>query len=525
VPSSAATGTYNLTANATAVNSTGGDLHSLSFIFIDNVEVTVQAAPTQLGTVIATVSTSSSSAPAAAAGGGGAGIIQGLETIVIERGRSQTVPFTIRNIYEGTTMDDIYIEFDGFMSQYITIQPDTLNDIPFGESKNFLLTINIPSYFIESNYELTATIKGTLVANNPQKAGYISKSFTQLKKVTLKVVEVSQGDLSNLVLQATQCISDMEEAKFGVSIVKGMFQDARTKILNDQAAPAKVLLEDICELRDTAFESDELRKMIEERLEKALDEGLDVPLTIEQLGLAKLAFDREDYKLALDRLKAAELQSVLETKGQINIIRYVQRNWDYLILAGIILFFFLLCMQKRFYLLFVKSRIKSYNREEVSIEDLIIGSQKAYFKDQTISEGVFKHRIVQLEKRLTELRKLRVSLRHKKSTLLNPEQELKDLTKEKKEVVKALKKIQTKHFAGRLIKSKFTRYSDAYQARLSEIDLEKGLLRQKHRVESKRTKFFIMINKICTFGGIFTRKQKKKRFVRKTKKIKKRKRK
>ncbi|MBI4010586.1 MAG: hypothetical protein HY361_05420, partial [Candidatus Aenigmarchaeota archaeon] len=232
IPSDASTGAKTIVANATGFNSTGTDLAGQNLLFGDTVAVTVNALAATLGAVggAAAAVTSSTSpgdsesvASGAGGGGGGAGAITTSEVFDILRGKQQTFTIRIENIYENTVMNNVQLKLDGFLAKYVTWNPSILNGIRAGESQDFYLTITVPDYFTESEYQLTASITATLDSTNKLKTGYASKTITEKRKIILRIKEIAEEDLGQETNIAEQCLADMEKAGFNTIKLKLIF--------------------------------------------------------------------------------------------------------------------------------------------------------------------------------------------------------------------------------------------------------------------------------------------------------------
>ena len=518
IPSSATTGLQNVIANATGLNGSGTDLHNVSgldLVFADIVEVTVNAVPTVLGAEEVVVETSpggGSVAPGGAAGAGGGGgalpsqILTSEDVIVIRRGTWETFPISVNNIDEGTELRNMKLELDGFLSQYMSWIPDEIELIQFGESKDFRATIFVPVYFDEADYPITAKITGDVYSTVTERR---IKKLTEHRTLILRVVSFDIQDINEKTRLAEQCIAEMENAEFPTSRVKDLFNKARVFVLNEEYLKARDTLEQICDLKDDSFEADKLIKELEEKIVEAKEKGLDVIDTNDDLDLARLAFEREDFSLAIDRAKSAQLTYVYETRGKINILRFIRDNWYYVI-AGLILgMMILLCAFKRLRRIIIRQRIRNLNKEEETIYDLIKETQIDYFKSKVISLNQYNHYIGQYEKRVYKIKQIRTKLRNKRAQVLDIRGELKDLTREEKDIHGLIKEAQKSYLMkGKLSRSKFMNEADAYRDRLKEIFHEKEIIKKRLRTQKKRNAIFWFFSNACRLWGLFSRKSK-----------------
>ena len=269
------------------------------------------------------------------------------------------------------------------------------------------------------------------------------------------------------------------------------------------------MLIEVCQKKDDAFAANELIKEIEDKINELKEKGILSPESIDELELAKLAFEREDYALSLDRARETQLTFVLESKGKVNVIQFTKDNYYWMIGAFIILFLIMLCLWGQIRLLIIKNRIKNLNKEELTIHELVREAQKDYFKKKIISSNQYNHRISNHQKRIVKIRKIRVKLRNRKAILMDANQEIMDIKKERKEINHLLKNVQKKYFLGsRLDKGQFDNEYQSYKERLQELHLEEKVLENRSRNKKSRKKFFVILHKICTLRGIFSKKKK-----------------
>lgn len=132
ITTSATTGTVSIIANASGNNLSG---NALNATLINNAEVNVEVVATQeisdpgagLGggeqEGVSAVPTGGSSRGGGVAKVGRTETIQTTQSIQLLRGTGEQVPITVTNTYENAVMKDIQLEVQGFMSQYITINP------------------------------------------------------------------------------------------------------------------------------------------------------------------------------------------------------------------------------------------------------------------------------------------------------------------------------------------------------------------------------------------------------------------
>jgi len=122
-------------------------------------------------------------------------------------------------------------------------------------------------------------------------------------------------DLSevNLALnQAREDIAAMNEAGFPVNLVEGLLEDALWAVNDTEYKKALDLVQEIHLNRKNSFEAFSIMEEVQVGIQAALDRWLTVPESENGLALARVAFEREDFALALQRAKDAQLNLILE---------------------------------------------------------------------------------------------------------------------------------------------------------------------------------------------------------------------
>jgi len=118
--------------NSTDANGSGINIESLGLSFGDLVLVDINTPTPILGSVSvggnAETSSSTSTTPGSAIGGsvlksGSGETLFTTETLIIVRGNEEATPIVISNLFENSVLKNIQLSLQGFLSQYITIEP------------------------------------------------------------------------------------------------------------------------------------------------------------------------------------------------------------------------------------------------------------------------------------------------------------------------------------------------------------------------------------------------------------------
>ncbi len=511
IPSDFTFGSYVVSLTATGYNETGGDLSTPNLIFGKNITVTVNALTTVLGGS-GRVTTSSASGTTSPGGGGSGGgtpakvigqeTFNTTEVIKVVRGTSQKVPVGIRNVYTGAAISHLSLTLLGFMSDYVTFTPKEILVIPSLETKYFYLTIYVPPYFTDSEYNLTIKLTSNLIPQDPEGAGYYSKQIVEYRTVILRVQEDSKEDITIELHASDKCLQEMRDAHFFTSKAEEIFAIGKKEMDAEDYTSAKTRFKEVCTIRNNAFQSYELLQELQQRMEDALNQGVKTPLTQEQVDLAKIAFDRGDFLLSRDRIQEGQLAYALETRSKVKILQFLENYWYVAVVAGILLILTGLMFYKRFLRWSVGRKIWLLDKEEKSLVKLIDQNYNDYFNKKKISLDQFKRYSEQYEKRLGKLKQNRLSLRVRRVHLMDTKQEQLNLSRENEQIKKATKENQENYLLHRTIsKQRYEMEKEALEERNKEIYQEEQLVKDRLRNHAKTSKVFKSLNRITDLSS------------------------
>jgi len=445
-------------------------------------------------------------------GGGGGGGAAGAESVVyskiieIVRGEEDSFDIEVYNKYTNSTLEDLELELTGFLAQYISTSPSKISKINSKQSKNFTVTLKIPSY--KESYEehtLKAVIRGYLA-----KPGETSKTeYTETQNILLIIQEISK-EKSNLSLsEAEQAIEEMKKTGFNIDEVSGLLEQAKSKLSENKNKEAQILSEKIISIRNKAFETDDLISKILEALKNPRKMGLltgNVAKEIvdedgeivsinsvitgkavfggksaeDVLNMAIAAFKRGDYDTANERAKSAQVLLLLERKGNFGLFLFLY--WPFILFGFITFSITGIFGYKRYQKSSITKKIEDMNKEEENIRKLMQDSQKNYFTGKISSREY--HRIMdQHQNKLAKIRKQRLTLRNERIKMLKSEQISQDLGIEKIQVESEIKKLQEDFYRDKKISEhEYKSQFEILNERLAEIEGERttlGLLEGK----------------------------------------------
>jgi hypothetical protein len=443
--------------------------------------------------------------PGGGGGGGGGGgssipsrvgdVVNSTQKVEILRGMNESFKIRVTNTYPGSLLRNVRVSVKGFLSQYLSVSPETISEIDYGETKEFNVNIVVPSYMEYGDYSLISTITGTIIS-----PGLVERQLRDERMIKLTVYEISKDEGSLIMGQAVADLEEMKSAGIPFSQVSKLIEQAKLALASGKSSINK-LVDDIRKIKDDAFASDKLIKEVRGSIDSAKYRGLDVSETERIVNLAFAAFEREDFITALQRAKDAQMSFLLETKGKFNILRFVYNYWwaivAGLILASVISWF----VYRRVMIVLVSVMLRKSAKQEITIFGLMKDIQKKAFEDKSMPMNVYHKSMSDYESRLTQIRRFRVKLRNKRVALVGIEEGLKRVDKESDELIEMIKAIQHNYFEKRLISKKS--YEDqfkVYKESLVELEEEKALLKKRLRAEKSSLIYSLPRN---FFGSIF----------------------
>jgi len=435
-------------------------------------------------------------------GGGGSGakspssiVIEFSKIIEIVRGEEELFEIEIKNSYINSTLKNLTITLEGFLSQYITIFPERINNLEPFESQNFTIKLRIPSYQGYEEFILNATISGTKVD------GTVIRNYVEKQNIKLIVQEISQNESLLILTQAEEAIVLMKDRGFNTREVEKLLKNAKEKIGQSKNKEAQDLSKRIIEIKEKAFEVDYLINLVKEALRNPRKTNLLTNTITGQavftdsssetiLNLAIAAFERGDYDLAEERAKSVQSLILLGRKGNFAFFLYL--NWHF-VAMGILLFSITGIFGYRRYQKFnITNKIKDANRENDEIEKLMIVNQKNYYAGKMGRED-FNRISEQHKKRISQIQRLRLNLRNKRVKILKTQDVENDLLSEMKDIEQAIKEIQENYYKKRIISQKeYVFRFKLMNERIADIETERTTLEllKKQKNEKETSNFF-----------------------------------
>lgn len=500
VISSASNKKVNITSSASSDNS--DSVINMKTITIGNPSVII---------VPSTSSSGGSSSGGGIISGGGAEQVEYSKEIEIVRGKDDSFDIQVKNNYDSSILENLVLNIQGFLSQYITIVPKEISKISPGNSKNF--TVNVKAPFYKEAYEehdLIATIKGKLITPST------TKDYTEIQKIKLIIQEISRDEANFSLIKAEKAIQQMIDSNFYVKNLLNLLKEAKLKLSLRRNKESYDLSQKIIQTKKIAFEADKLIKnlqivlddprkidLISKEIPKEIKNEKNKKISLMSLftghaifedknvkdivDLAIAAFERGDYETALERAKSAQVLLLLETKG--NVFLFVYLYWPFILFSIMIFSFTGVISYRGYRKSSIINKIEDLNKRENKLKQIIERDQRKYFTGK-ISSNEFYRSMHHAQERLAKIKKIRLTLRNKRLELLKPERINLELEKERRQVEKEIKRIQKEFY----LKGKITEPDYKFQfkilnERLAEIEGEKtslDLIKTTGKLSKKR---------------------------------------
>ncbi len=489
--------------NATAISSNADSANTSKIIVVSNPIIITQ-----------TVS--------GVSGGGGGGIISGgaagpvySNTVEMVRGQQDSFDIPVYNPYLNSTMENLTLNITGFLPQYIEISPSVIDQVNSKETKKFTVKLDIPAY--KESYEehnLIAKINGYRII------GGTSSIYSETQNIQLIIQQISREDANLSLTEAERAVSEMNMSGFNTQEVFDLLTQAKLKLSQRRNQESQNFSKEVVDIRNQAFSVNSLitnisialndpRKtnlltggaitnFVDEKGNKislvSLLTGKAVfssssPETLLEMSIA--AFDRGDFATAEDRARSAQILLLLERKGNLGFFLYLY--W-YFVLAGFLIFSIAGVISYKVYQKSsITKKIEDIDKEEDSIKELLISSQKKYFIGKSSAED-YHSAMNQYQNNLAKIKKERINLRNKSIKMLEPMQVSRDLSRERAQVELEIEKLQERFYKeNKISKEEYELGFKILNERLAEIEEEKITLElldknKKNNVKSKSLK-------------------------------------
>jgi hypothetical protein len=394
--------------------------------------------------------------------------------------------------------------------QYVKIEPASIDRIRHGETRKFTVKIDAPRYLKYGEYNLEANIIGDLVT-----ADGISQ-LTDKRTLKLIVHESKREDAVAALDDASFAVEEMIKANFAVIKTKRLLRGANELFEEKKYKQAVDAANLVIKKMEDAFTAKKMLDELSIKVAKGLRKGFKLKGTQELIAIAVDAISKEEFSTAIISLKDAQLTNILETKGKINVIRFIVNNWHWLLLGLVVLVILLKIAYKKLLIYLVSYRLGVLKKEQKIILQLKKEMQNKYFFKKSIGEQLFDQGMQQYEKKLAEIWQQSVKLRSKKIGFLSLPKQVEAIKKEMKDVRKDLKKYQEGYFVKETMPR--ARYFDGvnvYRRTLAELEKEQSVIEAKVEKAkgTQRSKIEVFAGKLDKGIRLFFKRVRKRRFL------------
>jgi hypothetical protein len=412
-------------------------------------------------------------------------------------------------------LNNLTLETDGYLSQYLTFTPNAINGLAFNQSKSFNIRIVAPAYLSKREYELVFYIKGQAVSeqsytNGEGQAHVVTtvKDFVEKRVVTLVLHEVGEQEALTARLDAMDAVDQMSKAGFKIEKTTALLGELQKAFEDGDFEKTQELSKLILQLKQSAFDARAAIMNLQKKVADAEASGINMTETKRLLALAESALAREDYITAQQRASDAANVQLLQTIGAFNTLVFVQRNWWQLVLVFLAFIGILVFVYKKTELERVSRKLRDLLREEIKIDELILEAQENCFDKRLISLEEYKHELARLENRRQEIERMRGILLTRKLALTSPESSLAQLREERKRIEELMKSLQERYFhKTELGPFDYAQQLEGYRKMLNEADegiafAEAKIAARKAGVKGVRSKIGMFIDWILDFLGV-----------------------
>lgn len=491
VSSGATLGLVNIVANATASNADStGELKSVNIS---------QSATTTVAEV--------STGPSGGGGGGGTGSVVGSGNVdssvfsqdleLVRDQGSVSFEISVSPKYDGSTLKNLKLTLSGYPEQYVSVSPNFISLVDFGELGTFNVKITPQTY---SSYE--EKIIKVIINGEMQKSDGTTVSYSDTRNINLVIQEISRNSAEDKLLEAKEAIKFMKENGFNSVQIDSILKNAEDKLEARRNKDSYDLSQQVISIKDQALLANNLIRRIVEANANPRKSSLLVGESIkdfkskfsslsltelisqhgifsspeirETLGLSIAAFERGDFTTSLERARAAQALLLFERKG--NLFLFLYLYWYFIIVGAIILSFFSMVFYRGVKKVRVSNKIHELNIEERNINKIILALQQHYFAGR-LSSGDYHSALSQNQERLSKIKRERINLRNKRLRLLSKEKVVLELNNETRNLENEIKHIQELFYKQRkMSESDYHLSFNLLQERLAEIENERTTL-------------------------------------------------
>lgn len=406
--------------------------------------------------------------PVSSGGGGGGGGVANPTAVVtsaeyqLVRGEQNEVKIIFKNTDSNKSLKDLIFSVDGKIAKYINISPKEISSLSPDSQTTIILKILSPTYIELGKQELTITMKA-------KKEG---SDYTDSKKITLEIHELSLDNANELLNSSRDLISQLNEANLS--------SDSLTQLLNQSDDGIKTfnleLVRDNYQIIQTqvkeALNSKKIIEQIDALIKSAQEKGIDVSESLRLYKLAELSLERREFNQAYKRAQDSQLTYALEIKGEYGKLSYYLKQYPKEISFGAL---FLVIFSFGAYninkLRVIKKKIKELKEEEKILNELVRVVQQECFKDKKLSMGEYETAMKEYNGKLSLVVEGLIELETKRVQMLRFASKEKRLRIEKEKIISLIKELQEDYMKKKKLETRtYELKMESFNKRLSEIE-------------------------------------------------------
>ena len=137
----------------------------------------------------------------------------------------QTIEINITNSQLDLLLENVSLSVDGFLLSRMIISPKIIPIIEYGQTKTFLLSVDVPQYYKYQNISLKISIK----ARSKLQISASYSDFEKTSEIILVVLQVTKESALAGITGAVTDISALNENGISLSFLMGFCQKLRKR--------------------------------------------------------------------------------------------------------------------------------------------------------------------------------------------------------------------------------------------------------------------------------------------------------
>lgn len=412
--------------------------------------------------------------------------------IEVFRGEEIRFPLEVTNTFSNAMLNNVRIEVEGPLAKYVSWAPDSLNNIPYGKSAQFLVSLYAPDYASAQSYEFTFLVSGileaeeTVVKNGFPVVSKVTRPILIQQKVRLIIRDLSPQKQIDIMGEADDLLDSLRENGLSLVRAKSLYDELYLAVQANNGERVNILLDSLRSLVSSALEAKSDIDDVGRRIRDARRDGLDTREAERILALAVSALDEGDFERAIRLAAQSGEISFIEISGAFNLLSFFVRNWWVLLLLSAVISVSGSWAYSVWFVRHVKTRLVYLDdEEEILFDEMRKASEQAYVK-KSISMASYHRMLGDFESRLEHIDSLRSRLRIQRAKLFSLREEIVSIEHERNSLLEQVKLLQESYYLKESLGAyKYRKRENALQRRLAHLDVDFELL--KMRIEKNES--------------------------------------